>query len=361
MLIIICHSLYAQNVAVLSLDGTGDYVEIAHSQAFDLSQLTLECWIFTPVTMDGILNDQWRVLISKSNEPGDPSSERDYNFYAGTNEDVKVTFLHLSSSIFGPTNLNLPTPFEPQTWHHVAVSVSQTGLHRYFADGVELGQVQGTSGTANRNYSLRIGKSDNLWNSRIDEVRVWNVARTQAEIQANMNQPLTGNETGLVAYYRFDQLESLGVGGDGLVDDVRDFSGKGNHGDLVGDAKLVPATDLSLPVELSAFSGTMTQEGVQLHWRTQSETHNLGFHIYRSQSKAGEYLRITPIRIKGHGTDATPHDYSFLDETAEVGKPYYYYIEDTDFSGQTHKSHIIQVGAPTSKGKIVTKWACFRK
>jgi hypothetical protein len=40
---------------------------------------------------------------------------------------------------------------------------------------------------------------------QIDEVRIWNVARTQAEIQANMYTALQGNESGLVAYYDFEE------------------------------------------------------------------------------------------------------------------------------------------------------------
>ena len=34
--------------------------------------------------------------------------------------------------------------------------------------------------------------------------QVWNVVRTEAEIQATMNTPLAGNEAGLVGYWRFD-------------------------------------------------------------------------------------------------------------------------------------------------------------
>ena len=35
----------------------------------------------------------------------------------------------------------------------------------------------------------------------IDELRIWNYVRTQSQIQATMNNPLTGSESGLVAYY----------------------------------------------------------------------------------------------------------------------------------------------------------------
>lgn len=39
----------------------------------------------------------------------------------------------------------------------------------------------------------------------IDEVRVWTVARTEAEIAANYTVSLTGAESGLAAYYRLDE------------------------------------------------------------------------------------------------------------------------------------------------------------
>jgi hypothetical protein len=69
----------------------------------------------------------------------------------------------------------------------------------------------------------------------------------------------------------------------------------------------------------------------------------LGFHIYRSKAKDGDYVRVTPSLIKGHGTDSTPHDYTFLDETAEGGQTYWYLIEDVDFTGVTERSEPIQV------------------
>ncbi|MCA9403907.1 MAG: hypothetical protein KC897_09010, partial [Candidatus Omnitrophica bacterium] len=39
----------------------------------------------------------------------------------------------------------------------------------------------------------------------MDEVRVWNVVRSQEEIRSAMSVSLTGKEKGLVAYYNFDE------------------------------------------------------------------------------------------------------------------------------------------------------------
>jgi hypothetical protein len=77
-----------------------------------------------------------------------------------------------------------------------------------------------------------------------DEVRVWKVARSELEIQAAMSDTLDltvygGSGSDLIAYYRFDEIEDLGIGGDG-ADDVRDYSATGHHGDIVGGAMLDP-------------------------------------------------------------------------------------------------------------------------
>jgi len=72
----------------------------------------------------------------------------------------------------------------------------------------------------------------------IDEIRAWNVARTQAQIQADMNHTLTVPQTNLAGYWRFDEAS-----GPGAVDS----SGQGKAGTLqnnpiwiISSAPLVP-------------------------------------------------------------------------------------------------------------------------
>src|SRR5205814_535730 len=48
-------------------------------------------------------------------------------------------------------------------------------------------------------------RSYNNWSRLFDEVRIWNVARTQNQIQAFMHRSLAGNETGLLGYWRMDE------------------------------------------------------------------------------------------------------------------------------------------------------------
>jgi hypothetical protein len=84
---------------------------------------------------------------------------------------------------------------------------------------------------------LWIGSSpfgdDTNWRGAIDEVRIWAVARSQAEIQSTMDRYLCGDEQGLRAYWSFDE-------GQGQV--LHDTLGP-NDGVIVGPA-WVPGVEL---------------------------------------------------------------------------------------------------------------------
>jgi len=96
------------------------------------------------------------------------------------------------------TNLNTQ-----KAWHHVATTFDGTN-YKLFLDGVEIDNTTAFQGlTPPDTEPVRI-IGNKPWVGKIDEVRMWSVARTQAEIQANMNKTLVGNETGLVAYYPMD-------------------------------------------------------------------------------------------------------------------------------------------------------------
>ncbi|MEM7392453.1 MAG: LamG-like jellyroll fold domain-containing protein, partial [Verrucomicrobiota bacterium] len=91
-------------------------------------------------------------------------------------------------------------------WHHFAIAYSG-GTTRLYVDGVQVGTAGFGHGAALLN-DLYVG-ADPTFGERaegdFDDVRVWNTQRSMAQIQANMNMPLTGNEAGLVHYYTLDE------------------------------------------------------------------------------------------------------------------------------------------------------------
>ena len=95
-------------------------------------------------------------------------------------------------------NLNIT-----KAWHHIATTFDGTN-YRLFLDGEEIDNSTDFQGLTPPNTEpVRIiGKKH--WVGKIDELRMWNVARTQSQIQDNMTTTLVGNETGLIAYYSMD-------------------------------------------------------------------------------------------------------------------------------------------------------------
>ena len=98
-----------------------------------------------------------------------------------------------------------------------------------------------------------------------------------------------------------------------------------------------------LPVELSYFNAIVDKFGVKaiLKWRTETEVGNIGFAIYRSKEKNGDYTKIA--FIPSAGDSEMPIDYQFTDEGVEDGETYFYYLEDVDIAGKKSKSKVIKV------------------
>jgi hypothetical protein len=97
-------------------------------------------------------------------------------------------------------------------------------------------------------------------------------------------------------------------------------------------------------IMLSNFSAAMKDGRVALLWHTESEVNNVGFAIYRSENKEGDYTRIA--FVPGAEDSETSSDYQFADKQVQPGHTYYYYLEDVDLSGKRTKSDVVEVILP---------------
>ncbi len=119
-------------------------------------------------------------------------------------------------------------------WHHVAATKNGANLIVYL-DGVSV-ITHTFTGTFDLNNNFRVGhwsaaNLDETWDGKIDEVRLWDFARTEADILATMNTCLIGNETGLVTYYNFNQ--GIPEGDNTGTTIIPDLSPTGNDGTLL--------------------------------------------------------------------------------------------------------------------------------
>ncbi|TAE45501.1 MAG: BspA family leucine-rich repeat surface protein, partial [Cytophagales bacterium] len=99
-------------------------------------------------------------------------------------------------------------------WTHLAI-VRNGGIWAYYADGVVLNRIAGPANTTPPNppsVNLFIGERSDItygyYKGQVDEVRIFNVARTQAQIQLDM---ATQTPNGAAAYWNFDDDATTGV------------------------------------------------------------------------------------------------------------------------------------------------------
>lgn len=177
-------------------------------------QLTMEAWV-KPRAMDRVM-DIVRLYPWFTLSIGDG-----------------VSFSTYSGGFGGAVTLRSPTGFpeDSDRWFHIAC-VYDGQTKSIYMDGVRVASTAHHGKRESGGVSFQIGDDDFV--GLIDEVRVWNRARTSTEIARDMKRKLAGNQPGLIAAYSFDQ-------GDGAI--VKDRTQYGNDGWL----GLAPGEDADDP------------------------------------------------------------------------------------------------------------------
>jgi hypothetical protein len=118
-------------------------------------------------------------------------------------------------------------------------------------------------------------------------------------------------------------------------------------------------------VTLSSLTATFdASKGVLIRWTVESALNNVGWNIYRSETKEGEYVKLNDTLIPNAEDATSRHSYEYIDKTALPGKRYYYYIEDVDFDGKKTMSPIVVVNGGQSvraKKNLATTWAKIKR
>lgn len=114
--------------------------------------------------------------------------------------------------------------------------------------------------------------------------------------------------------------------------------------------------DAALPVQLSSFTARGGDGFITLEWITESEVDNLGFEVYRANSRNGEYQMIDSYvhnpALEGAGNSSTRRVYRFTDRRVVNGFTYWYKIADVANSGL--RMFHGPVSATAVKGTVVT-------
>jgi len=104
-------------------------------------------------------------------------------------------------------------------------------------------------------------------------------------------------------------------------------------------------------ISISTFTGASEGDCVLLNWQTETELDNVGFAVYRNDTKDGKYAKIG--FVPAAEDSETSNDYQFTDKEVEQGQTYFYYLEDVDLKGEKSKSEIIKVVMPPAKSEVI--------
>lgn len=148
---------------------------------------------------------------------------------SGRSYSLSYTGSQISCSVShaGTNNpaVNFNQSLTNDTWYHIAgVYNSSNGNCEVFVNGSSIGSGTTDSGGAyNSSAAFTVGgllgnSAGFFFDGLIDDVRVWNIARTPTQINDDRATELNGNETGLTAYWKLNNsLSDLTSNGNTLT------------------------------------------------------------------------------------------------------------------------------------------------
>lgn len=297
----------------LNFDGINDYVTLGVASGLGLQTFTLETWFYwtggTPTTSGTGGVTSGIPLLTKGRGETDNSDNKDMNYFLGIDYNTTTQTGRLAADfednvnggnhpVFGTTTLN------KNTWYHAAATYdSASGQWKLYLNGVEDGSVTVTTnkiprydsiqhaslGSALQSNGLPTASPAGYFGGMLDEARIWNVARTQAEIMASINSELTSG-TGLVARWGMNE-----GGGTVVHSSIGTFPGTLTNGPtwVTGAPfNITPPPAPSAPSGLVAVASSANN--VNLTW-VDNSNNETSFEVERGSDAGGPFNLLATV------------------------------------------------------------------
>jgi Ca2+-binding RTX toxin-like protein len=196
--------------SALDFNGVNQSVTVNQdlSPQADLGTMTLSAWVNVHAINTDANGQAREPIIAKGFFPtttGGPGWE--YALYIQDNLQVGISIWQNSGSghieiTGGSLSLN--------AWHHVAGTYDRNGSTNLYLDGVLVATAQASQyvgSEGNGTFPIMIGarQDGQFLDATIDDVRIWDQARSQQQIQAEMNGQLPGVQPHLILYLPFNE------------------------------------------------------------------------------------------------------------------------------------------------------------
>lgn len=264
------HGLQAQQNA-LNFDGTNDYIQTDFPGIIGNAARTVEAWIKLSTTTTG---ENLVTTWGSDSVNGGRFTVR-INNVSGS---YKLRIENKGGGINGTVTLN------DGNWHHITVTYDNsltTNKYKLYVDGVL--DTEGDITTSTNTVALTnmiIGRRINagfggFFNGTIDEVRVWDKALTQAEIQANKNIEFCAAPANLKAYFKINAgtaeadntaITSVTSLAGTYTGTLNSFAMTGSSSNFVAGATSLAAVNIDSTVNVSGSTLTVAQSGAAYEW-----------------------------------------------------------------------------------------------
>jgi hypothetical protein len=190
--------------ASLILSGTSAYAEAPHNAELNaISGWTVELW-FRDETPGGYNHPRARLLAK-----GDPGSAAEVPYFLAVDSNGLFAGLRAGGTPYTIRYDLAANGVTPNAWHHAAATLNaSTRVLTLYLGGAQVAQTTVGAASAGNSDPFDIGRSGpsgNYWRGKIDDVRVWNVVRSGADISASYRAELGNPPPGLVGNWRFDE------------------------------------------------------------------------------------------------------------------------------------------------------------
>lgn len=353
--------------------------EVSRAVVTPLQDLTLSFWFKTgqtgPVT-----------LIS--NGRGDDTDIQGSNGYSnkwaiGIDSENRLSLNADGESYsFGETSIN------DNIWHHAAVVVRRFGNMLLFIDGErsashsneELGGFSGSTifiGARGQIQSDNSAIVDQYFNGNIDELRLWNMAKSATQIKEDMNFEADYEDTGMLLYSPFNEPEQANNNGPKYWYPYNSSEMRSDYASLDSSAlsysNLAPALKPKRPTERLIVEGIINHDEILLNpqitdWAsienkiayiTVANLYDMSDNMQQSPVTWTAFINKNPLKwyIEGEGNsvdyvkeEASTYTFEItIQNRSGVGQPYSintpYWINIQESSGSVPPSGTIKLTA----------------
>lgn len=326
----------------------GSYIDFGKGNALDCihdlpngKTLSITMWVrWTDINAPGV--GQYANLFTLNDSTGSGNNGVFWVEHNQTNTKFEFAINTVTSGRHLIQSITTPVV---GTWYHIACVYNGNGGTKQmclYINGVleslgnsATGKIAAFSSKSKLDMGRWCNPQDNYrhFNGNIDEVSIWSIALTQAQVNSIMNSPttVTGtsyNASGLLGFWNFD---------DKTANDLTGCNVDGKVG-----------SGVTLPVELLSFTAKKKDQNAELKWITVSETNNDHFSIEKSLD--GNTFESIGV-VKGSGNSNIPKEYSYLDINAG-NTLNYYRLKQVDFNGAYEYSKIVVVNMAVSDNSI---------